>query len=422
MRLLGIYALLIFFCCAISAGQAPDSFLIRDVRVFDGEKFLEHRNVFVSSGKISQVTSAITNPQGAPVIDGHGRTLLSGLFDVHVHISEDVDGSLRQTLRLGVTTVLDMFNAGDRLKRIKQIEAEDPPGVSSLRTAGVGATVPGGHPTQMGGPKFPTITNPAEAFAFVDARIAEGSDYIKIIYDDNTQFGESQRMPTLSNETLRALVDASHKRHKLAVAHVLSEQKAREAIAAGIDGLVHMFVGNIAGPDFGQFAASHHVFVAPTLTTLNMICGKAPGEFLLADPHLLPYIDTAFRQMLHVPADPSQNHFCNATDDAMRQLIAARVPILAGTDSPVPGNTYGASLHQELEFLVRAGLAPSQALASATSFPAEIFHLHDRGLIRPGFRADLVLVEGNPAHDILATRSIVDVWKRGVRVQRQDVN
>jgi imidazolonepropionase-like amidohydrolase len=99
-------------------------------------------------------------------------------------------------------------------------------------------------------------------------------------------------------------------------------------------------------------------------------------------------------------------------------LIRAKVPILAGSDAPTPGTTYGASLHGELALLVRAGLSQLQALAAATSVPAQIFRLPDRGRIRPGMRADLVLVEGDPSLNIDATRNINAVWKRGVRVQR----
>jgi imidazolonepropionase-like amidohydrolase len=415
------YLLTLFVALYSTAfAQSSNSFVIHDVRVFDGERVLEHRNVFVSAGKITQVSEA-KNVEGGQAIDGTNRTLLPGLFDAHVHISEDIDGSLRQALAFGVTTVLDMFNAGERLRKLKQVENEDPPFLASVRTAGVGATAPGGHPTQMGGPSFPTITKPGEAQAFVDARIAEGSDYIKIIYDDNTQFGESQRMPTLDGETVRALVQAAHKRNKMAVAHTLEEQKAREAIDSGVDGIVHRFVGDTARSDFAQLAASHHVFVVPTLSTLHMICGMSPGPGILADLLLKPYIGLEWRRMLGVPADQTRNHLCSATADAMRQLIAAHIPILTGTDSPVPGNTYGASVHAELELLVQAGLTPLQALGAATSVPAQRFHLSDRGFIRPGMRADLVLADGDPTKDIMATRKIVDVWKRGIHVERRTV-
>jgi imidazolonepropionase-like amidohydrolase len=109
---------------------------------------------------------------------------------------------------------------------------------------------------------------------------------------------------------------------------------------------------------------------------------------------------------------------CAGTDEAVRQLVRARVPLLAGTDAPSPGATYGASLHGELELLVGAGLTPLQALTAATSAAAKAFRLEDRGRIAPRMRADLVLVEGDPTRDILATRRIVGVWKRGMAVER----
>jgi hypothetical protein len=73
-------------------------------------------------------------------------------------------------------------------------------------------------------------------------------------------------------------VQAAHRRGALVVVHVLSEQKARAAIAAGADGLAHLFIGEDASPDFGQCAAAHHVFVIPTLMILSGLCGKPQGQ------------------------------------------------------------------------------------------------------------------------------------------------
>src|SRR4029077_17342079 len=103
---------------------------------------------------------------------------------------------------------------------------------------------------------------------------------------------------------------------------------------------------------------------------------------------------------------------------AAKQLHDAGVPILAGTDAPAPGSWNGVSLHGELELLVRAGLSPLDALAAATSMPASVFHLSDRGRIAPGLRADLLLVRGDHTEDIKASRDIVTVWKVGVEHDR----
>ena len=78
----------------------------------------------------------------------------------------------------------------------------------------------------------------------------------------------------------------------------------------------------------------------------------------------------------------------------------------------------GASIHRELELLVAAGLTPREALAAATSVPAAIFGLTDRGRVSPGLRADLLLVDGDPTSQITATRAIVGVWKQGDPVDR----
>jgi hypothetical protein len=127
----------------------------------------------VEDGKIGRIGGSELKVVNAEVVDGRGRTLLAGLIDAHVHFPNPVENASRQALVPGVKTQLDMFNGGDRLKLIKRLEAEDRPDIAYMRTAGTGATVPGGHPTQMGGGPIPTITAPEQAQSFVDARIAE---------------------------------------------------------------------------------------------------------------------------------------------------------------------------------------------------------------------------------------------------------
>jgi len=395
--------------------------VIRDVRVFDGDRVAQHRTVILQGPNVREIgENTLGTPRNAVEIDGRGRTLLPGLIDAHVHLSDDADADLRQAVSLGVTTVLDMFSAGDRLQRIKAIETANRRDVADVRTAGVGASAPGGHPSIMGGPAFPTITSAAQAAAFVDARIAEGSDYIKLIYDDLSVAGMS--VPMLDRQTLTAVIAAAHARRKKAIVHVMAEQRAREAIDAGADGLAHLFVGPTVSPDFATTAAAHHTFVIPTLGVLHGICGRPNGEAILRDPALGPFIRAALRPMMSVRLDRGRVNACEGTDEAVRQLARAHVAILAGTDAPTPTQTYGASLHGELAALVDAGLSPLEALIAATSAPANAFDLKDRGHVRRGSRADLVLVDGDPSIDILATRRIQRVWKSGVEVKRASAN
>ena len=360
--------------------QTPGPTLqICHVRVFDGERVLEQRSVLVENGIISGITEPDLHIQHAEVIDGRGRTLLPGLFDAHVHLADNPEPALRQAISLGVTTVLDMFNGTNLLEAKQRLVAEEPADLADLRTAGYGAIAPGSLLAKLFTGPLPTITSPEQAPAWVDTRLAEGSDYIKIIYDER-EGGD------LSQEVVRALVQATHRWGKLVVVHVLAEQKAREAIAAGADGLAHLFLGEDVSLDFGHFAAAHHVFVIPTLMILAGLCGKPQGPALLADSSLAPYITAQQRQAPMRPADPSHHHLYQATVSAMQQLLEAQVPLLAGADTGPPtaalGVTgYGTALHGELKLLVDAGMTPVQALAAATSVPARIFHFTDRGLI-----------------------------------------
>ncbi|GAP66675.1 hypothetical protein MBSD_n1986 [Mizugakiibacter sediminis] len=407
--------------CAQGAG-----FAVRDVRVFDGHKAQAHKTVLVSDGRILRVVDGrAAAPPGFEVVNGEGRTLLPGLIDAHVHVSPVYPAAaLRQSLRLGVTTDLDMFASLKGLQAMKAIEASDPPDMADVRTAGIGATTPGGHPTEMGGDPIPTISGPDEAERFVEARIAEGSDYIKIIYEDCSVYAAVRGpCPSISAATLRALVVAAHRHGKLAVVHISSEAEARDAIAAGADGLAHIFIGKTATPDFGRYAAAHHVFVEPTLTANYDNCGRGEGANLAKDPRLTSQIDQPlFRRMLAMVHTGPSKISCDAADQAVREMLAAHVPMLVGTDSPAPGSTYGASTIEEIALLVRDGLTPTQALTAATFNPAHAFHLNDRGEIRAGLRADLLLVQGDPTRDVIDLRNIVAVWKRGVRVQRLPVH
>ena len=240
---------------------------------------------------------------------------------------------------------------------------------------------------------------------------------MKIVYDDLVSIG--MRVPMLDRGTLAALIAAAHRRGKLAVVHILSEAEARDAIAAGADGLAHLFIGATVSADFAEFAAAHRVFVIPTLSPSNVVCGKPIGPSIAADTLLAPFIRPMWRSQLANPITFSGGPFsCAATDETIRQLARRHVPIVAGTDAPSPGQTYGASLHGELQLLVADGLTPTQALTAATAAAASAFRLADRGRIREGLRADLVLIDGDPTTNILDTRRIAIVWKRGSIVQR----
>jgi imidazolonepropionase-like amidohydrolase len=400
--------------CVAPARSQKTPILFEHVRVFDGVTVIPSTNVLVQDGLIRDIGPEVQEPS-AQIVDGAGKTLLPGLIDSHVHVHGAE--TLEQAMIFGVTSELDMMMDPRMMVRLKHSETRS---MADFWSAGTLATAPGGHGTEYG-MEIPTITDAKKAQAWVDDRIAEGSDYIKLVYDDASEYGGRRNRPTLSKQLMKAIIEAAHNRGKLAVVHIGSEWQADDAINAGADGLAHLFIGSSCDRNFGALVAAHHAFVIPTMTVLYSICGpSATRRHLISDPNLEPFLTPANTERLR-ETFPSANRglSCAGAAKAIKELKAAEVPILAGTDAPNPGTTYGASLHEELELLVESGLTPTEALVAATSAPARAFHLADRGQIARGLRADLVLVQGNPDEDILATRNIVTVYKAGIADDRE---
>ncbi len=393
---------------------------IRHAHIFDGTSSIASDTIVIQDELIVAVGDESSIPSEAQIIEASGMTLLPGLIDAHTHII--IRQALKEALVFGVTTELDMFSEYHMIADLKrQQTTEAGQELADFRSAGTLITAPGGHGTEYGIP-IPTIQHPDEAQEFVDARIAEGSDYIKIIYDNGRAYQSS--IPTLDKATMAAVVKAAHRRNKLALVHILTLQDARDAIEVGADGLAHLFVDQAPDPDFGRFVAEHRAFVIPTFTVLESVGGIASGRSLVTDARLVPYLAPTAVGYLQT-AFPSAKKKENETrlpeirHELVKQMKAAGVTILAGTDAPNPGTAHGVSIHRELELLVEGGLTPCEALAAATSLPAEIFQLKDRGRIAPGLRADLLLVNGDPCTTITQTRDIVSIWKRGFEVDRQ---
>lgn len=396
--------------------------LIRDVRVFDGVRARPDLQVLVRDGRIVAVGATVKAPEGVAVIDGRGKTLLPGLIDSHAHSWGDAQ---RDALRFGVTTELDMLGDWNRLPDLKRQRASlARSDQADLWSAGAAVTAPGGHGTQYGMP-VPTLTPDGDAAAFVGARLDEGSDYIKIILEDMSAYSDTRRIPTITAAQTRDAIAAAHARKALAVVHVSRLRDGRTAIDAGADGLVHIF-GEPGDDAFVSAAKKRKAFVIPTLSVLASMSRTGESRALGGDARLRPWLAAAQIDSLNASfgaggPDPKVRDAALAN---VRALHDAGVDILAGTDAGNPGTAHGASMHGELELLVRAGLTPGEALAAATAVPARRFRLADRGRIAPGLRADLLLVEGDPTTDILATRNIAGVWKNGYAVSRprQDAN
>jgi imidazolonepropionase-like amidohydrolase len=384
--------------------------LISNVRLFDGERVTEKTSVLFRDGKIAEV-SPTPAARCANTVDGAGKTLLPGLIDAHTHAHSEAD--LASALRYGVTTELDMFGAPKAKAKLRAY-AHEHADVSDFFSAGAGITSPGGHGTEYG-IKVRTVDGPNDAEPFVEECVKEGSDYIKIIYTP-----DSKRFRSISRETLKASVEAAHRHHLLAVVHIDTLHAGQDAIEAGADALVHLFWDTAASPAFVEVAKSHKAFIVPTLSVLSTLSGNPHGPKLAGDGTFASRLDAQNLKTLRQKIPGALPTDENGIRESVRLLHAAGVPLLAGTDAANAGTAHGASMHGELELLVAAGLTPVDALIAATATPAQSFALKDRGRIAPGLRADLLLVEGDPTHDILATRRIAGVWRGGAELKAMD--
>jgi imidazolonepropionase-like amidohydrolase len=405
---------------------------ISNVRMFDGERTHLDQTVRIEGTDIVSVRPTASDDTSRhpndEVIDGAGKTLLPGLIDAHTHSSPE---ALRLALRFGVTTELEM---GGVLTSPTRAGIESDDDLADVRSSGFGLTPPGGHPFEIipegafpgeGEPGFgeivmPLSTTPEQAVAFIPELIASGSDYIKFLIEDGTA-ANAPGLPMLDQATLDAGVAEAQRLGMLTLAHTLTVGATRMALEAGIDGLAHLFVDEAPTPEIIDLIASAGVFVVPCVVLDSSIIGITGAEFA-TDPRVSSRLDPQWLLTLRSSFD---HYPAGSVDDVLatvRALHDAGVPILVGTDASAPdpslgGLAHGASVHHELQMLVRAGLSPVEALAAATSVPARHFALTDRGRIAEGLRADLLLVDGDPTSTISDTLNIAAIWRRGSQVR-----
>ena len=219
---------------------------------------------------------------------------------------------------------------------------------------------------------------------------------------------------------MKAVIEAAHARGKLAVVHAGQRvEHVRDAIESGADGVVHSFFNSVADDGYGKMFVSHGAFLIPTFPLQVSMCALPDNEGLNRDPRIAPWLSPVEAMRLKTAyRTPDRHEDCAGSFASIPILRDAGATILAGTDALNKGTAFGASLHEELEMLVRCGLTPAQALKTATSAPARTWRFKDRGRIAPGFRADLLLVNGDPTSDITSTRDIAMVWLVGVPVDR----
>ncbi|MCC5870338.1 MAG: amidohydrolase family protein [Gammaproteobacteria bacterium] len=404
---------------AATPAEAHNSFVVVGAKVFDGAELHPPTNVIVRDGLIVAIGTDPPLPDDLPQLQGKGATLLPGFIDSHVHV---FPGAQADALRFGVTTALDMYHLGGRdsaaafkAQRTSLSKTREADTFTSL----TGVTPPGGHPSQMAsgwGVEIPTLAAEDDVDAFVRERIEAGADYIKIMQDDST-IGETE-LVAFGEARLGEIIRAVHAHQRLAIVHVSTQEQARQAFAQGADMIAHVFQDKVADDELLALALKNDAAVITTLSVLARAAGTEHADTLSAHPKFTDHLSSFQSQTLGARFPRERPQLLGRILESIGRFHAAGVPVLAGSDAPNPGTAHGASIHQELELLVAAGLSPKQALHAATALPARLFGLDDRGRIAPGMRADLLLVAGDPTEDILQTRELLRIWKNGYGVQR----
>jgi imidazolonepropionase-like amidohydrolase len=422
------------------------------------------QTVLIGDGRVLQISDSrrIRVGRGVRVLDGTGKFLIPGMWDMHVHawnrqpfealyLSHGIVG-IRE-----MGTGIDPQWGGEGIWRWREaVRGGSAPGP---RIFAAGFILNGGTPDQQPIAFFKGVTTPEGARRWVDSLAARGADFIKVY-------------SALAPEVYAAVADRA-KEHGLPFAgHVPTRVGVRSVAAAGQRSIEHLYgfliatsreedavvrelqavldtsgspgaIAQIAETGMTQrlldsysrskadslFASlvANKTWVTPTLVTASdPRCAGSP----------LPLPDSAalsgVPRMLHGFVELREQSAASLATECIRMealiqmtrsLHLAGVRLLAGSDAPNPGVVPGAGLHSELELLVRAGLTPLEALQAATRNAAEYLSLgRTNGTVEAGKAADLVLLDANPLADIRNTRRIDAVLRNGAVVWTRGEN
>ena len=409
------------------AGKLSHSYstlLIKNAQVVDviNSQVLKNTDVLFKNGKVSKVAKNINVPENTPTIDGSGKTLTPGLWDMHGHLSKD-DGLLN--MAAGVTNVRDVGNNHDNIMEIERLfNANQVIGNRVFRA---------GFFDQMS--EFSaglSVKSLAEAHEKIDWFADNGYIQIKLY---------SSIDPTW----VEPIAKHAHRRGLRLSGHIPAFMTAEQAVKAGYDEIQHinmLFLNFLAGTevdtrqqlrftligekagdidinskefnDFIQLLADNQIVIDPTVSTFRSLLlkerKKIDPEFLAVAEHLPPNV---LRQLkgaeMNVTDDLKDNYQAGA--DAMSALVKKLydkgVPIVPGTD-----NIAGFTLHRELELYADAGIPEIDVLKIASINSAKLVGAaHYLGSITEGKSADVLLIDGDPLTDMSALRKISLVIK-----------
>lgn len=358
-----------------------------------------------------------------------GHCLIPGLIDTHTHLSLAGDGR----------AYLEMFQDPDELMVLigaMNLRRHLAAGITALRDHGarnrVGFILKEGLARgYISGPRLLVSGRPItctqghfwmcqeiadgeeEMRKSVRRLVHEGADYIKIMASGGGTAGTLPGRPSYSLAELQAAVQEAHALGRPTAAHCRAKESMVRATQAGVDVIEHAEFLDPDGvmrfdPQIAAQMVEANVYVSPTLQaggypTILQLQAKREREGLSpAEAHTLARTEQALEKRLEI----------------FRRLLEAGLGprMLPGTDSGV-GNLAFGHLDYELQLMVQGGLTPAQALEAATRISAEASGLGSQvGTLEPGKEADLVVVDGDPTHDVSALSRVVAVFQSGRRV------
>jgi imidazolonepropionase-like amidohydrolase len=403
--------------------QAPPAsahaVVLRAARLLEIEsgKIITPGEVLVQGGRIAEVGSAVTRPEGAEVIDLGDSTLMPGLIDVHVHLflhpgAEDLQTveesvpqrtisavlAARDDLMAGFTAERDMGTEGagsaDTAVR-NAIEQGMIPG-PRLRISGNAVDVLGGHedanhfnPEQHVLSNATYANNAAELVAVIRQQLKEGADFIKIYETgmDSLRDGDFSTPYQYTEAELSAAVQEAARTGKRVAVHATGEPGALYAAQAGVSSIDHAYQLN---DETMRMMRQKQIFAVPTFTITEYFGDHAPS----------PEQAQHERQMLDMHAQE------------FRKQLAAGVPMAVGSDvGPFPHGTQA----REFVLMVKYGMTPLAALQAGLLNGAKLLGYSNQiGALKQGYWADIIAVPGDPLNDISVLQMVRFVMKGGV--------
>jgi imidazolonepropionase-like amidohydrolase len=409
--------------------SADREIVFQDVNVIpmDGERVLEHQVVVIKNGKITSIGSLnkIKYPKDAIVISAAGKYLIPGLAEMHAHVPPiDNMDPMKEVLTLfianGITTIRGMLGHPKHLELRAKIKNGEILGPNFYTT----------------GPSFNgmSVTSPEAGSDMVRKQKEAGYDYLKL-------------HPGLTRQKFDAIA-ATAKEVKIPFAgHVSFGVGVWRAIEAGYSSIDHLdgfveglvpgienmveqqagfFGSNVADqadttqiPKLMKALKSNNIWVVPTQSLAERwISGRYTADDFKKDPDMVYMNPKTVEQWITNKNNMMNNPEFNVSKienyvKLRRKLILEcqknGVGLLLGCDAPQVFNVPGFSTHNELEYLVRSGLTPYEALRTGTVNVAAYLNKKDAGVVKQGAVADLILLNANPLTDIKQTRNIAGV-------------